>query len=195
MHFATTLPLLAVLSVLSAGATAASIDIAAVSPDDIPARDGARDFDFLFGGRWRIDNHRLVGRLQGSTTWEDFTALGVCEPLAGGIGNVDTFTTDHWPGFAGATLRFYDPKRQEWSLYWVDNRTGVLQPPVVGRWDGAGTGVFDGDDVLDGRPIRVRFLWKKHSDDHATWAQAFSGDGGRSWETNWTMDLRRIGAE
>ncbi len=54
-----------------------------------------------------------------------------------------------------------------------------------------GVGTFLGDDELHGRPIRVRFLWSGISAQAARWEQAFSGDGGATWETNWVMDFRR----
>ena len=46
--------------------------------------------------------------------------------------------------------------------------------------------------TLEGRPIRVRFLWSRITDTSARWEQAFSLDGGGSWETNWIMDFTRV---
>jgi uncharacterized protein (TIGR02246 family) len=72
----------------------------------------------------------------------------------------------------------------------LDPATNLLQPPVIGEFRGD-TGVFEGDDRFEGKPIRVRYTWRRVDADHATWEQAFSPDGGRSWETNWTMALSR----
>ncbi len=155
-----------------------------------PGSDGANAFDFIHG-RWHVANRRLEGRLAGSTTWRSFEALSDCRPLAGGIGNMDVFSTDFWEGFVGMTLRFYDSTTQRWSLYWVDNRTGILQPPVVGSFSGA-IGRFEGDDRLDGRPVRVRFTWSRADPERPTWEQAFSGDGGATWETNWVMEMSAL---
>jgi hypothetical protein len=151
---------------------------------------GARDFDFWMG-RWRIRNRRLRERLKGSTEWDDFDATGVTRPLLGGLGNEDEFRTDHWPGFIGMTFRFFNPETRQWAIYWADNRRGTLEPPVFGSFSGD-TGHFYGDDTFEGRPIRVRFIWRHEGTQTAHWEQAFSVDGGATWETNWVMEMTRI---
>ena len=98
-----------------------------------PDRDGSRDFDFQTG-RWRIHNERLVKRLQGCTDWETFEAIVNARLLPGGLGNIDEYLTDHWPGFVGVSLRLYDRGTGKWSIYWASNRTGTLDPPVVGSF-------------------------------------------------------------
>jgi hypothetical protein len=40
--------------------------------------------------------------------------------------------------------------------------------------------------------IYVRFLWFHESEDTARWEQAFSDDGGKTWETNWIMEKERV---
>ncbi|WP_300616035.1 NIPSNAP family protein [Dokdonella sp.] len=160
-------------------------------------RDGSHDFDFWFG-RWHVANERLVRRLAGSDEWERFEATQECRPILGGIGNIDDFVTEWGGGFVGMTLRLYDVGRREWSLYWAGNRTGVLEPPVVGRFEN-GVGTFYGRDVHEGRPVRVRFLWSQISRDGALWQQAFLPDDGRpddgeAWETNWIMHMTRLDA-
>jgi hypothetical protein len=152
-------------------------------------RDGSHDFDFQTG-RWRIRNQRLVKRLAGCSEWETFEAAQRAQLLPGGLGNIDDFVTDHWPGFVGMSLRLYDPHTRRWSIYWVNNQKGVLEPPVVGAFH-EGVGVFEGRDELDGRPIRVRYTWSSITATSARWEQAFSPDDGRTWETNWIMDMTR----
>jgi hypothetical protein len=154
-------------------------------------RDGAHDFDFLIG-RWRIHNERLVKRLQGCTEWESFEASQRAQFLPGGLGNMDDFITDHWPGFVGMSLRLYDPHARRWSIYWVNNQTGLLQPPVVGSFGDGGIGVFQGRDELDGRSIVVRYTWSGITRISARWEQDFSPDESRSWEKNWIMTMTRV---
>jgi hypothetical protein len=153
-------------------------------------RDASHDFDF-WPGRWRVRNERLVKRLQGCTEWETFDARVEARLLPGGLGNVDEYHTDHWPGYVGMSVRLYNPHTRLWSIYWASNRTGALEPPVVGSIPN-GVGVFEGRDVLDGRPIVVRFTWSDITRTGARWEQAFSPDDGRTWEKNWIMVMTRV---
>jgi hypothetical protein len=158
---------------------------------DAAVVDGRRDFDFYYG-RWQVRNERLRERLRGSDEWETFEAMQECHPILGGLGNLDDFVTDWSDGFRGMTLRLFNPQTQQWNIYWAGNRSGVLEPPVVGRFDD-GVGVFFGDDQHQGQPVRVRFLWSDITARSAHWQQAFSIDDGRSWETNWHMYMTRCG--
>ena len=89
----------------------------------------------------------------------------------------------------GAALRLFDPAKGKWIIYWADNlNPGVLQPPVIGSFKGD-VGEFYGDDELNGKKIRVRYIWKRGISPR--WEQAFSADGGKTWETNWIMTFTR----
>ena len=150
----------------------------------------ARDFDFWMG-RWSCRNRRLRQRLAGSDEWDEFRSTVVARPILDGLGNEDEFRTDYGGGFVGMSFRFFDPERQRWSIYWADTRrSGELDPPVFGGFSGD-TGVFEGDDTFDERPIRVRFIWSGITTPTPRWEQAFSEDGGATWETNWIMDFTR----
>jgi hypothetical protein len=151
----------------------------------------SHDFDFWMGS-WKVRNRRLRERLVGSTKWDEFEATAVARPLLGGIGNEDVFRTDFAGGFTGMSFRFFDTAARRWSIYWADSRKGKLEPPVVGGFDGD-VGCFEGTDTFERRPIRVRFLWSRVTTPAPRWEQAFSEDGGRTWETNWVMDMERDG--
>ncbi len=164
---------------------------------NMPAgHDGRHDFDFLHG-HWRIRNERLTQRLAASSDWEIFGATQICQPLLGGLGNVDDFVSD-WmrPGaqerFIGMTLRLFNPEARQWNIWWAGNHDGVLEPPMTGAFsDGVGT--FFGVAAHEATPVRVRFQWSRLGDHAAHWQQAFSADDGATWETNWHMWFRRTG--
>ena len=176
----------------SAAAAAGSASGEITQPAALQVRDGSHDFDFEYG-KWRMPNRRLVKRLAGSHEWADFVSCDEGMPLPGGIGDMDVFRASYWPNFVGVTIRTYDPQSGLWRLYWFDNRFshGVIEPPVMGRFTG-NVGVFEGKDTFDGKPITVRFTWTvdpKGSRVVAEWQQAFSTDGGKTWEVNWRNQL------
>ena len=150
----------------------------------------ASDFDFFFGS-WTVRNRYLGERLRGSDDWEEFEATSEARPLPGVLGNEDEFRTEALGGFVGMSFRFFDPEAERWSIYWADSRRpGVLDPPVFGAFAN-GSGVFEGTDVLAGKPILVRFTWTEVDTGAPRWEQAFSADGGESWELNWVMEFTR----
>jgi hypothetical protein len=146
------------------------------------------DFDFLTG-TWDVANRWLTDFLDPAGGWEEFPGVSRVSAHFDGGANFDEidFPTK---GFTGLTLRLFDTDRKEWSLYWASNRTGVLFPPVVGRFTD-GRGEFQGDDTHAGRPVRARFVWSGITDRTAHWEQAFSTDGGATWLVNWTMAFTR----
>jgi hypothetical protein len=148
------------------------------------------DFDFI-DGSWKIANRRLEARGVGATVWDEFPAQSRGQVLMGGVVNVDevAFPTKGW---SGVTFRTFDIARRQWSIYWVNNRDGRMQSPVYGGFDGD-VGLFYGDDEDNGRPVKVVFKWTKRGPDAARWEQAFSYDGGATWETNWINWLTRVG--
>ena len=138
-----------------------------------------------------MHNQRLMRRLAGCLEWETFTAINEGRPIIGGLGNTDEFVAAAWkPGFIGMSLRLFNPKTAKWSIYWVDNLEGTLQPPVLGSFE-KGVGTFIGPDTFAGKPILVRFIWSGITANSARWEQAFSPDDGMSWETNWIMTFTR----
>lgn len=146
------------------------------------------NFDFLLG-TWDVVNRRLEKRLAGSDEWETFPATSECMRLLEGAANLDQMAMPT-RGTTGMTLRLFDQARDEWSLYWMSTQKFGIEPPVIGRFTD-GVGVFFGDDYFDGKPIRVRYTWSEITAESARWDQAFSADGGATWETNWIMDFKR----
>ena len=150
-----------------------------------------RDFDFQ-QGRWNVRHRRLKARLAGCSEWEEFAGTSEQRPLLGGNGNVEDNLL-HLPGgsYRAVALRSYDPASASWAIWWLDGRAPHrLDVPVIGRFE-HGVGSFYADDLLDGRSVRLRFLWLGTDGDAPRWEQALSPDGGASWENNWTMDFTR----
>ena len=152
------------------------------------------DFDFIIG-QWQVHHRRLRHRLQDCQEWVSFSGRSEFRKLMNGQGNVD----DNWldlPGdpYHAATLRAFDPKTQQWAIWWLDGRYPAnIDAPMRGSFAN-GIGLFLADDTFEGRPIRVRFIWTTSTPQGPRWEQAFSVDGGESWETNWVMDFERVGA-
>jgi NIPSNAP len=147
------------------------------------------DFDFI-AGSWTLTNRRLKARGVGATEWDEFPAQSRGHVLMGGIVNVDeiVFPTKGW---AGVTVRTFDVAKRQWSIYWINSREGKITPPQVGGFDGD-VGLFYGEDEDGGRPVKVVYRWTKRGANAASWEQAFSYDGGVTWETNWTNELTRV---
>ena len=156
--------------------------------ESIPA-----DFDFIIGS-WRVKHHRLRERLSGCNEWAAFEGTSVTRKILGGQGNLEDNRLLLPEGaYAAVAIRSFDLETRQWAIWWLDGRyPQQLDRPVVGGF-ADGVGAFYADDTLDGRPIRIRFLWSIQSDGTPRWEQAFSPDGGTSWESNWTMTFTRVG--
>jgi hypothetical protein len=152
--------------------------------------DPQRDFDF-FIGKWKVHNRKLKERLKGSTAWEEFEGTVVARHIWGGKANTDEYEADSPSGhIQGMTLRLFDPKSRQWSLYWSNSSTGHLEKPMIGEFKD-GLGEFYDQEMYEGKSIYVRFLWSGLTENSCRWEQAFSADGGKTWETNWIMQFER----
>ena len=155
------------------------------------ARASKHDFDFLHGS-WNVHNRYLKGRMRRSTEWVEFDAHSDVQPLLDGLGQLDRYrAVRDGSAIEGVTLRLFNPATGEWRLHWADTvNPGVLLPPMVGRFAGD-VGEFFGDEFVDGKKVLCRFFWTRTNPDSPRWEQAFSDDGGKTWETNWIMTFTR----
>ena len=154
-------------------------------------RDGQHDFDFLFG-RWKVHCRRLLHPLTGSNEWIEFDGVNVVRPIWGGRADMDEFDADTPSGhLQGMTIRTYDANSRQWSIYWSSQKNGTIDfPPMVGKFEN-GRGEFYDAETYNGRAIFVRYIWTVTSPNSCHWEQAFSPDGGQTWETNFIWDLTR----
>jgi hypothetical protein len=160
--------------------------------DSAPNLSGLHDFD-IRQGEWTAHHRKLKERLAGSKEWIEFDGTCSFLILMDGYVNVDENLFDvAGAPYKGVSLRAYDPKTGQWAIWWLDGRNpfGELDPPVKGRFEN-GVGTFYANDKLNGKPILVRFTWSKMTATSAHWEQAFSPDGGKTWEINWYTDFKK----
>jgi hypothetical protein len=155
---------------------------------------GPHGFDFEMG-TWKTHLTRLLHPLTGSTTWVAYEGRTVVRAVWGGRANLAELEADGPAGHLELlSLRLYDPDSSRWRLYYAGSAGGELSVPAVGRF-AHGRGEFFDRETLAGRPITVRQVWSVFTPDSCRFEQSFSGDGGRTWETNWVAtDVRVRGA-
>jgi hypothetical protein len=153
--------------------------------------DGQRDFDFEIG-TWKTHVSRLAKPLSGSKEWVELDGTSVVRAISEGRANlVELDVTGSSGRIAGVSLRLYNPDTRQWSLNYASLRSGTLTAPVVGGFSN-GRGEFLGSDTLDGKPVFVRFVIACPRPDTCRFEQAFSNDGGKSWEVNWIATDTRV---
>ncbi len=141
-------------------------------------------------GDWTATNRRMRKRWTANPEWFEFPGRSLYVDYLDGLMNVDQ-TDFPTQGFSGVTIRLFSSETKLWSIYWINSKIGKIEPPVVGGWKG-NVGIFYGDDVDDGAPVIVRFIRTRTPPNGDRWEQAFSKDGGKTWEVNWTADFTRV---
>jgi len=168
----------------------------AATPPAVAATNEARsqhDFDWEFG-TWttkvRVRRNPLSGD---APDWAEYTGTSIVRSLLGGRANFVELSVEGPKGkIEGGSLRLYNPQGGQWSLNYANLRDGRLTSPVYGAFDASGRGVFYGQDTVNDRAILVRFVITRPSSAEAHFEQAYSIDGGATWEDNWiAVDTRR----
>ena len=174
------------LSVLAFASASICVSMACTAAE----RDGQRDFDFAIG-TWKTSLSRLVKPLSGSTTWVKLEGTSVIHKVWDGRANLVELKVSGPSGtIEGLSLRLYNPQTRLWSLNFASSRDGTLVTPMIGEFAN-GRGEFFSDEQLDGKPIRVRNVFSDITPDSYRFEQAFSADGGKTWEVNWiAIDTR-----
>ncbi len=157
-------------------------------------RDGSHDFDAGIGA-FKTHIRRLSKPLTGSSTWTVWDGTVVTRKLWDGKANLEEVEIDEpsqeTTHLEGLTLRLYDPAAHQWNLYWANAKDGSIGRPLTGEFKD-GRGEFYAWDSYHGKAILVRQVYSAMSADSYHFEQAFSADGGRSWEANWVADLTRV---
>jgi hypothetical protein len=153
-------------------------------------RDGQHDFDFDIG-TWKTHLQRRVHPLSGSTTWIELDGTTVVRKIWNGRANLAELEAATPTGrLEVLSLRLYDPQAGQWSLNTANSKVGTLGQPTVGGFKN-GRGEFFDQESFNGRAILVRNVWSNITADSCRFEQAFSADGGKTWEVNWiAVDTR-----
>lgn len=162
------------------------------SPQPTPTqRDGQHDFDFEIGA-WKTHLKRLLNPLTGSNTWVEYEGTTVVRKVWSGRANLVELVADGPAGhFEGLSLRLYNPQSRQWSLNFASVNGGVMTEPTIGEFKN-GRGEFFGQETLNGRAIFVRFVISDITPNSCRFEQAFSADGGKTWEVNWIATDTRV---
>ena len=153
----------------------------------------AREFDFWIGD-WDVENHN---RGAGSGEWSRTgTAISRVYGVVRGCALVE-----HWRGEAlgspplsieGFSVRAFDPERDAWDLVllWPIRGPAPFGTPSGRFSDGRGDFM---NRVVNGRgdTVRTRLSFSKIRTDGLQWNNAFSLDGGVTWDSTWIMQFRR----
>ena len=156
--------------------------------------DGQHDFDFLIGS-WNIHLKKRLHPLTSSNEWVEFDGTVVCRTIWNGLAEVEEFNVDSPDKgifIKGVAVRLYNPKTGQWTIYWANSKNGAFDPQAqVGQF-ADGHGEFYGQDTLEGKPVYVRWTWSNITSSAPHFEQAYSEDGGRTWQVNWITEQRRM---
>lgn len=149
-------------------------------------RDGMRDFDWDIGV-WKAHQRRLMHPLTGSTKWVEYNGTDAVQKIWDGA-NWGKVESDGPAGHLEIyTLRLYDRDTHRWNIYFANSRGGSLSLPVVGEFKN-GRGEFYDREPYNGKMILVRFRVFDITPRSCHFEQAFSSDGGKTWETNFIVE-------
>jgi hypothetical protein len=94
----------------------------------------------------------------------------------------------------GLSLRLYNPESHQWSLNFANTSSGTVGQPTIGEFKN-GRGEFYDQEPFNGRAILVRNVFSDITPASCRFEQAFSEDGGRTWEVNWIATDTRVNDE
>ena len=149
-------------------------------------RDGRHDFDWDYG-TWKTHQKRRLHPLTGSTTWVEYSGTDVVRKIWDGA-NSGTIEADGPAGHLEIfSVRLYNPDSHQWSVDFTNSATGAFSQPLFGEFKDGRADLYD-QEPYNGRMIMVRFSVFDITATTCHFEQAFSDDGGKTWETNFIVD-------
>ena len=155
-------------------------------------RDASHDFDWEHGD-WTVRIERLSNPLSPDPdVWAVYEGSSILRPLWDGQGNIGELEVSGPAGsITGMSLRLYDPTSGQWRIHWANAADGLIGPAMVGGFEN-GVGRFYNQETFRGRAVFVRFIMDEITATSWKLEQAFSADGGETWETNWIARFERV---
>lgn len=157
-----------------------------------PTNAAPHDFDFEIGS-WKVRNSELLNPLTDSARWIHFDGTSAARKLWNGRGvllelgsNPPTGHTD------GLIVRTWNPQARQWNLSFAGGRGGMLTPPAIGGFrDGRGE-FYDMEQLDDGRTVLARSVLSNITPESYRLEQAYSADGGKTWQVIWISEHARV---
>ena len=155
-----------------------------------PVRDGAHDFDFVFG-TWHTHITRVLDPFEGGKHTVTLDGTVTERKIWNGRAWLEEISADgpdgHWDGM---TIFLYNPKSGQWSQTYAGADDGQFEPASVGSFHN-GVGELYGTDTDKGRQVLMRGTWSGITPDAHDYTIADSDDGGKTWAPVFIAHLTR----
>jgi len=163
---------------------------AQTAPTPQAQRDGQRDMDFNIG-TWRAHINLLRTPLKGTGTWVELNGTAVVRKVWGGRAQLEEVEADGSIGhFEALVLLLYDPHSHQWSKSFANSNDGQLIQPMIGEFRD-GRGEFYDQETYHGRTALMRAVWSNITVNSQHFQEAFSFDGGKTWEPYFVATFMR----
>ncbi len=155
-----------------------------------PTVGGPHDFDFEFGD-WTCHLKRRLRPLTGSNDWVEYDGTSIVRPWWNGKANIGELELGGPAGrIEGMSIRVYNPATHQWGITFANSAQGQVGTAMMGGFQN-GRGEFYDQETLNDRAILVRFIFSDITARSFRLEQAFSDDGGKTWEANWIADFQK----
>jgi len=118
------------------------------------------------------------------------TGTNRIEKILDGCVVSENFEANGPSALVGKSHSTFDPKWKKWRQTWVDNQASYLD--FVGDFSRPAEKIFAMDSFApDGKPVKLRMVFKNIAPDSFDWSWERSTDGGKSWKVQWPIHYTR----